>query len=44
MQVFSKAGIIIFQITFKKACSFHRALLLWQHKDEITMRAAFHFL
>jgi hypothetical protein len=34
MQVFSEAEVIIFQITFNKACSLLGALLLWQQKDK----------
>jgi hypothetical protein len=38
MQVFSEAGVIIFQITFNKACPLHQVLLEWQHNDEVIMR------
>jgi len=44
MQVFSEAGVIIFQITFNKAFSSHKVLFDLGHKDEINMRVPFRFL
>jgi hypothetical protein len=43
MQVFSEAGVIIFQLAFSEAFILHKALLNWHLKDEINMRIIFDF-